>query len=253
MKFSIIVATFNSALTIRSMLKSISNQTFIDFELIIVDNKSSDNTLQIVVEEFNEAKIISEPDTGIYNALNKGVALAKGDWIYILGSDDFLASSTVLEEVNYKILENQNLGLIYGDIEAKNYSGVRLINMYDPKRSKTNDLKCPPIFHQSAFVRHDVLRSLGQFPEFLDIHADYFILSGAFNCTDSMHIDTVICSYNQQGYSTNSFRNFPRSSRQLLAVNVLYGERLSVMMVVTLKNFARMVIDSTRQLLSRSK
>lgn len=122
--------------------------------------------------------------------------------------------------------------------------------MYDPQRSKVKDLKCPPIFHQSAFVRRDVLQSLGRFPEFLDIHADYFILSGAFNYTDSLHIDTVICTYNQQGYSTNSFINFPRSSRQLLAVNIFYGERLSVMTMVTLKNFVRMVIDTIRKFLS---
>lgn len=251
MKFSIIVATYNSALTIRSMLKSLASQTFTDFELIIVDNKSSDQTIQIVVEEFHDAKVILGPDTGIYNALNKGVASATGEWVYILGSDDFLASSTVLEEVSHKISEDPDLGLIYGDIQARSHSRSRLIKMYDPVRSTMGKLKCPPIFHQSAFVRRDVLLSLGQFPEFLDIHGDHFILSGVFNRTESVHIDTVICSYNQQGYSTNSFKNFFSSSRQLLVINFFYGERFSVIVLMILKNFMRVGVDSLRKFLSR--
>lgn len=251
MQFSIIVATFNSALTIGPMLRSISNQTFDDFELIIVDNKSTDNTIEMVTEEFSKAKVVSEADTGIYNALNKGLALAKGEWVYVIGSDDILASSSVLEEVNNKILEHKNLGLIYGDIEAKNYSGCRRINMPDRKSCDARKFKCPPIFHQSAFVRRDLFKRLGQFPELLDIHADYFIVSGAFNCAESAHINTVICVYNQSGYSANSFSNFLRSTRQLLTVNLFFGERLSTMILTTCKNCARMIFDSTRQILGR--
>src|ERR1700722_16529958 len=98
---SIIIPTYNSQNTILTALQSIVKQSFDDFEIIIVDGLSNDDTVTIVKNfQDDRIKIISELDNGIYDAMNKGIDRAKGDWLYFLGSDDRLYNDTVLEDVN---------------------------------------------------------------------------------------------------------------------------------------------------------
>lgn len=103
MKISIITATFNSAATVRDTLQSVLSQTYKDYELIIKDGGSSDATLEIVrgfERDFDgRLKIISEHDEGIYDAMNHGIAVATGDVVGILNSDDFYYSADVLEKI----------------------------------------------------------------------------------------------------------------------------------------------------------
>ena len=99
MKISIITATFNSAATIRDTLESVKNQTYTNIEHIIVDGLSEDNTLSIVDEYPHIARVISEKDKGIYDAMNKGITTATGEIIGILNSDDFYINNNVIEKV----------------------------------------------------------------------------------------------------------------------------------------------------------
>lgn len=98
-KISVITICYNSAKTIRRTLESVVTQTYQNLEYIVVDGGSTDETLAIV-GEFKDtiAKVISEPDSGIYDAMNKGVRMATGDWIHILNSDDFYPTSDVLQK-----------------------------------------------------------------------------------------------------------------------------------------------------------
>ena len=100
MRISIITATYNSASTIRDTLESVNAQTYPDIEHIIVDGKSRDNTLELVKQYGKRVtKIISEPDNGIYDAMNKGIKAATGDVIGILNSDDFFTSDDVISAI----------------------------------------------------------------------------------------------------------------------------------------------------------
>lgn len=103
MKISIITATWNRADTIRDTIESILSQTYQDWEHIIVDGASTDNTLEVIKsyeERYNgRLKLISEPDKGIYDAMNKGIAMATGDVVGLLNSDDFLYSDDVLANI----------------------------------------------------------------------------------------------------------------------------------------------------------
>lgn len=96
MKISIITATYNSGKTVGDTLKSVLAQTYHDYELLVVDGASKDNTLEVVkkMEPLFEGRMryISEPDKGIYDAMNKGIRMATGDVIGILNSDDFYTS-----------------------------------------------------------------------------------------------------------------------------------------------------------------
>ncbi|MBO9573822.1 MAG: glycosyltransferase, partial [Chitinophagaceae bacterium] len=96
MKISIITVTYNSAATIRDTLESVGQQDFLDIEHIIVDGRSTDNTLSIINQFPYISKILSEKDGGMYDAMNKGIALATGDIIGILNSDDVYNNNRVI-------------------------------------------------------------------------------------------------------------------------------------------------------------
>src|SRR5690242_21384155 len=106
MKISIITACFNSAATIGDTLQSVSMQNYDDIEHIIVDGASSDNTLEIVGYFPHVSKIVSEKDKGIYDAMNKGIAMATGDVIGILNSDDVYTDRYVISKVMREFEKN---------------------------------------------------------------------------------------------------------------------------------------------------
>lgn len=119
MKISIITATYNSAATVRDTIESILKQTHYDWELIIEDGLSQDDTLRIVREYEPQCKgrmhIFSEKDEGLYDAMNRGIARATGDVIGILNSDDFYYDDYVLEDIN-RAMEKQSVDCVYGNL-----------------------------------------------------------------------------------------------------------------------------------------
>ena len=123
MKISIITATYNSGRTIRDTIESVLRQTYTDFEYIIKDGGSKDDTLAIVKEyapKFGDKiKAISEPDQGIYDAMNKGIQMATGDVIGILNSDDFYTSADALQVIA-DTFANNDIDATYGDIHFVN-------------------------------------------------------------------------------------------------------------------------------------
>ena len=116
LKISIITVSFNSEETIKTTLNSVLNQNFKNIEHIIIDGKSTDNTIQIVKKYSHIKKIVSEPDNGIYDAMNKGIKIATGDIIGFLNSDDFFANDNVLSRVASTFINNSNLQGCYADL-----------------------------------------------------------------------------------------------------------------------------------------
>ena len=116
MKVSIITVTFNSARTLHDTLNSVLKQTYMDIEHIIIDGASKDDTLKIVREFSHISKIISEPDKGIYDAMNKGIQLASGDAIGILNSDDIYSTDTIVSEIAQIFINNPHIDAVYGNI-----------------------------------------------------------------------------------------------------------------------------------------
>src|SRR3982750_4096075 len=99
---SIIIPTFNSQITIERCLESLSKQTFRDFEILVIDGGSEDNTIGLVKEKqpvLPAVTLVSEKDEGTYDAMNKGIGLSTGTWLYFLGSDDWLYNEQVLQNV----------------------------------------------------------------------------------------------------------------------------------------------------------
>ncbi|CAB1067900.1 hypothetical protein D1AOALGA4SA_165 [Olavius algarvensis Delta 1 endosymbiont] len=109
-KFTILTAALNSAKTIDKSLGSVCNQTFQNLEQIIVDGRSCDRTIEIIEQhaQYNNLTWFSEPDNGIAEALNKGLKIARGKYIYVLGADDYLIDANVLDNVNEAIQDERH-------------------------------------------------------------------------------------------------------------------------------------------------
>lgn len=177
MKFSIITVCYNSEKTIRRTIESILNQSYQDYEYIIIDGKSTDKTLDIIKEYENafgnRMKYISESDTGIYNAMNKGIALCSGSIIGIVNSDDWLESNALeivkaqadkLHCTHFIISGWMNFHYSDGSIQV-------LTNSYERFKCIT-DRYGMGLRHPATFVSAQVYQQVGVFDENLRIAAD---------------------------------------------------------------------------------
>ena len=139
MKVSVITATWNSGKTLRTTLDSVLNQSYPDIEHIIVDGGSTDNTMEIIREyepRYNgRLRYISEPDKGLYDAMNKGIRMATGEVVGILNSDDFYTSSDVVEKLEKELATNR-VDAVYGDIHfVDGYDLGKCVRYYSSRLS----------------------------------------------------------------------------------------------------------------------
>jgi glycosyltransferase involved in cell wall biosynthesis len=196
--FSIIIPTFNAAQKIGSALQSVLSQSFDKFEVLVIDGKSVDGTLEIA-RKFSDPRVqvISEPDSGIYDAMNKGISMAKGEWIYFLGSDDSLMPD-VLENVYSRLLE-QEYDVVYGQVEHEG-SGLLYLGEFDAEK-----LIFYNISHQSIFIRRNVFDLIGKFDLKYKICADHILNVKWFfdQRIKKKYIPTVIARFGLSGVSNN--------------------------------------------------
>lgn len=138
MIISIITATYNSSATVRDTLESVLRQTYKNYEYVIVDGASKDDTLNILreYEPLFEGKmiIVSEPDRGLYDAMNKGISRTTGDVVGILNSDDFYSSDDALQTIVDSFENDKNLGAVYGDVQyVKEDDTTKKVRYYSSK------------------------------------------------------------------------------------------------------------------------
>ncbi len=206
---SIIIATFNSEKTISKALESIINQTYEEWECIIIDGSSKDNTVNIIKEFSGKDKrihYISEPDKGIYDAFNKGWKLAKGEWIYYLGSDDLLLPNGL--ENLIKGIETDTYDVIYGNVICKDETGKRM-------KSKTCGHKALPnkmlACHQGIITKKTLIEKLNGFDINLKASADkdLFIRSTLkHEKTNFLYRNTDVAIFTLGGASTINMEKF---------------------------------------------
>ena len=178
MKFSVITVTYNSATTLEDTIRSVAAQSYPGREHIVIDGGSTDGTLEIVGRyRVHVSKFVSEKDNGLYDALNKGIALADGDVICILHSDDFFEDSNVLSD--YAALFDR------GGCDAA-YADLLYVKRDDPdhviRRWKSGSFSrnsflsgwMPP--HPTFFVRREVYEKYGNFNTSLKTSADYELM-----------------------------------------------------------------------------
>lgn len=218
MKVSIITATYNSSNTIIDTLTSLENQSYKNIEYIIIDGASKDNTLEIIKKYSTKvSKIISEPDKGIYDALNKGIEVSTGDIIGFLHSDDILAYPTAIEDL-VNTLMNEQSQAIYADLEyvsKENTSNV--VRRWISGNYKHSNLKkgwMPP--HPTFFMKRNLYKQYGSFDLNFKISADYDSLLRYLwlNNISVSYLPKVVTKMRVGGESNRSFLNILKKTKE---------------------------------------
>lgn len=163
---SIIIPTFNSSESLGKTIESVLSQILKDWEIVIIDGVSTDDTLKIAQSfKDNRIRVYSEPDKGIYDAMNKGVKKANGEWLYFLGSDDYLLDADVF---NQMLSNTDGIDVVYGDVKS---SHLPAEHFGEWKDSALQYNRC----HQAIFYRRSVFDQIGFYPLKYPICADHYI------------------------------------------------------------------------------
>ena len=219
-KVTIITVCLNSEKTIRMTLNSVQNQKYREIEHLIVDGHSKDKTVSIVKEYPHVKKVISEPDKGIYDAMNKGLKIATGDIICFLNSDDFYASSNVIGTVNEIFNKDPTLEACYSDLVYVHHKNLDKITRY----WKSGIFRfgafakgwCPP--HPTFFVKRSVYNQNDIFDLNYKIASDAEIMMRFLEVKKIKvkYVPKIWVKFRTGGISNSSLKNILIQNREIL-------------------------------------
>jgi len=221
MKISVITVCFNSGRTLGEALRSVRAQTHPQVEQVVVDGASTDDTLAVVASEgLPGLRLVCGPDTGIYDAMNKGLALASGEVLAFLNSDDHYASPEVLAHVAQALDADSDLDAVLGDVVFFDPARAgRPVRRYRSARFKPSLLAWGWMpAHPALFVRRRVFERVGNFRTDLRIAGDYDWIVRAFGpgTLRYRHLDEVMVRMRTGGISTGGWRNTLLLNREVL-------------------------------------
>lgn len=179
---SVIICTYNSGKITKNAIESVLNNNYKNIECIVVDGASTDGTVDIIkqYEDHSNFRYISEPDTGIYNAMNKGWEMAEGEWIHYLGADDELLPDGICQL--FRSSKNNNADIIYGNILYRKEDGNTVLHYHHShKQLPWKTFAC----HQGLIMKKSVIERLNGFDENLRIIADKDLIIRSYFLTPS--------------------------------------------------------------------
>lgn len=211
MRISIITVAFNAASTIVDSLESVASQTHPDIEHIVVDGASTDGTLDVIERHGQHvARLISEPDHGIYDAMNKGLRLATGDIVGFLNADDVYADTGVLARVS-ATMEAERLDAMFGDAEFVSPDRPdRPLRRYRSERFHPGRIAWGWMpAHPTLFLRRQVYERFGLFRTDYRIAGDFELVARMFHggTLSYRHVPEVLVRMRTGGVSTGGWRN----------------------------------------------
>lgn len=218
MKLSIITVNLNDKAGLEKTIKSVLSQTFTDYEFIIIDGKSTDGSVETIEQYKNKISYwVSEKDSGIYNAMNKGIRQAKGEYLYFLNSGDALYTDDVLQ----KIFEGDpHEAFICGNFYMEVAGKLEEDKSYKDRdwRFAIYDLFAGFLCHQAFFIHWSNFEKYGEYSEDLKVMSDWklFFLGIALDHLPVRYVDTFIVIYNMEGFSTQ------------VGGEIIYKEKLQV-------------------------
>lgn len=232
MLLSIICPTYNSEATLRTLINSVMSQSSTDYELIIVDGASTDGTLSIINEYKNHLHYVSEPDHGIYDAMNKGIQISSGQWLYFIGSDDSLYSDDVIKNLIPHL--DDNVDVLMCDIMSSK-SG-RCQSQYGIKTYFKNTIHHQGmIYNRRIFERHT-------YDATYRIMADYelalYIWRNKLTCKP---VDIILANHSPEGIS-----GLPRllNYKEEIAVRNLYVSSKPAQWFLATVSYAKYIIKN---------
>lgn len=225
-KVSVITINFNNAKGLRKTIDSVVGQTFSDYEYIVIDGGSTDGSKEII-EEYRDwiTYWVSEPDNGIYHAMNKGIEIARGEYIHFLNSGDYYASTDVLESVfskEYAVPFIRGAQICdYGDRQTRwTNLGNRDVTLFD--------MYVNTMLHEATFIRRDMFGKYGLHDEKLKIVSDWkFFLLAILGGEQTVFVDKDLIVFEMEGISTNK----EHGERHLQERNQVLRELMPVNMI----------------------
>lgn len=231
MKISIITATYNSEMAVANCIASVNNQTYPNIEHIIIDGDSTDKTLELINSLPNRvSQILSEPDQGIYDAMNKGIKLATGDIIGILNSDDLYASNSIIEKI-VNMFNQTACDSLYGNLDFVASENIKnVIRHWKSSPFIIGSFKegwHPP--HPTFFVRREVYEKYGLFDTTLNVSADFELMLRFLekHKTNTYYLDETIVKMRYGGVSTTSLRGIYEGNKNVLKAFKKNGIKVS--------------------------
>lgn len=205
--FAIITITFNAADTIGRTVESIDSQTFTDYEHLVVDGASRDNTVELVAARPNPRRsVISEPDKGLYDAMNKGISHTTGKYLIFLNAGDKFHSADTLELIAKAISDNNTPGIVYGQTDIVDNEGRRL----GPRHLSAPEKLTLKSFAQGMLVCHQAFVALRRITGSYDLKYRYSAdFDWCIRCLQHSKkniglVDTVFIDYLSEGVTTNN-------------------------------------------------
>ena len=219
MKISIVTAVRNAERTIARTIESVRAQKNVEIEHIVIDGASSDNTLNIL-KEYKESfsVLISEPDNGIYDAINKGIRLATGDIIGIISADDYYSNDLILSTV-VNVFEKDQVDALYGDLEYFHHHNIeKVVRVYDSGHFNVKKLSRGLMpAHPTLFLRKKIYEKYGLFKTSYKIAGDFEYIARIFKNSDLIYTYLPIIMVRMQlgGISTRGFKSTILLNREI--------------------------------------
>jgi len=225
-KISVITVTLNNVDTIEETIQSVVNQSYKNIEYIIIDGGSTDGALDII-ERYKKkiSYFVSEPDKGIYNAMNKGAKVATGDYLYFINAGDTFINENILKEIVRELIDD--IDLLYGKVKVVGENNIPHLKGWVSKSSLKFGMK---ISQQAMFVKRETFNKVNGLDERYKIAADFDLLCKILeNGFSVKRINKVICNYDNSGVSSNLKKSYEDTSKVIL---MRYGRIYFIMYII---------------------
>ncbi len=217
MKLSIITINYNDAAGLETTMFSVLNQTANDFEYIIIDGGSSDGSKELIEQATNDKRLrywVSEPDNGVYHAMNKGIKIAKGDFVQFLNSGDSLVNSTVIGDILQVI---PDCDIFVGKRISIRQDGKKRV---EPQKKNINlhTFYNSTIQHPASYIRRSLFETHGLYDESLKIASDWkwFLIVAGLNQAKVVFTDLELCYFDMTGISSTQLEMSKAERRKVL-------------------------------------
>lgn len=207
MLFSIITINRNNAVGLEKTLRSVAAQSFREFEYIVIDGASTDGSVEVIKRyeiQFAHLKWVSEPDSGIYNAMNKGIRMASGEYVQILNSADCLASDEVTERMMKALTETGCPSILYGNMIKCFPDGRRMVDKcFAGQEISMLGMFTGTLNHDPAYIRRELFEKYGFYDESLKIVSDWkwYLQSIILGGEKPRYVDMDVTLFDMTGIS----------------------------------------------------
>ena len=219
-KISVITVAYNSVATISDTLNTVAMQAYTDVEHLVIDGASEDGSLEIMKNHSNpQIRVFSEPDSGIYDAMNKGLAIASGEIVGFLNSDDFYSDAAVLSKIA-NAFQDPSVDACYADLVYVTQGSNRVVRYWKSKPFIKDSFAkgwCPA--HPTFYVRSSVIERLGYYDQSYKLAADVDLMMRFLEVgrVRAVHIPHVLVRMRLGGASNQSWKNIVQQNKEIFA------------------------------------